>query len=698
MAVPAVADSGAASMDDSMETEWLHRIDVEEGATREDGVRVDFRSAELSKVNDDGEGSSSRGCKGQDLGMPQAYAQCKASRESELKKRAIETSAVPKFGCEGGEGLKPLGSFSAHPEGLKTCFVGSRVQKGGKLSNQNLATSFDPASLKCIAYPTEHDILDKNKPFCVCVADQCFISNLAGGGVDTCIAVVRIEGGKLEELADMIIEIFEGCNFPPGSIILLGSGTHLLAGGATLYAMAWGESVAKLESKLENIQVGPLITLPRENLTGELGQSYVALTYWYRKMYENKILGLHDVWARFAGYVTQITNGSTTSCTYCTIALPESLSITANLVPTRFMSSNSRLIETSGFDLKTTKELVRMLLMVLSRDFGIRCSPENSLLREPEAPGHTKEGINSLMLVGASNMRRLASHLSGNGFKTENISMEGGFPTETAVKKLKEDLASVTEGTAIVYDLLGNFTYRFVQADGSLALPVVLGGKYHLLGDLDLVGEGTFKGVVNKLLEIFAAKKRIQYKLFCHPSQGISAGRVAKIFSTQATAGIPKWCRHSAPNWAPCANCWIPDVLEGLYGSKEGEGRDPAEVGGAAGGLFCKDNVHLSQLGFEKLAQQILCGIDKSVAKKDAAAVLSVSGSERFYWRGFCSVRGSTRVPKQWAPGSAVAARGRGGSGAQRGFHPYARGSGHRGSGARGRMWGGGGGWGGRRR
>ena len=600
MAVPAVADSGAASMDDSMETEWLHRIDVEEGATREDGVRVDFRSAELSKVNDDGEGSSSRGGKGQDLGMPQAYAQCKASRESELKKRAIETSAVPNFGCEGGEGLKPLGSFFAHPEGMKTCFVGSRVQKGGKLSNQNLATSFDPASLKCIACPTEHDILDKNKPFCVCVVDQCFISNLSGGGVDTCIAVVRIEGGKLEELADMIIEIFEGCNFPPGSIILLGSGTHLLAGGATLYATAWGESVAKLESKLENIQVGPLITLPRENLTGELGQSYVALTYWYRKMYENKILGLHDVWARFAGYVTQITNGSTTSCTYCTIALPESLSTTANLVPTRFMSSNSRLIETSGFDLKTTKELVRMLLMVLSRDFGIRCSPENSLLREPEAPGHTKEGINSLMLVGASNMRRLATHLSGNGFKTENISMEGGFPTETAVKKLHEDLAGVTEGTVIVYDLLGNFTYRFVQADGSLALPVVLGGKYHLLGDLDLVGEGTFKGMVNKLLELFASKKdTIQIVLppipryfsgpCCEDISHANNCRDPKVVqSLCAKLGSLRKLLKEAVVKSQIGNIWIPDVLEGLYGSKEGEGRDPAEGGGLQGGCLAK--------------------------------------------------------------------------------------------------------------
>ena len=169
-AVPGVpvVDREAASMDDTMETDWLHRIDVEENSSREGGgARVDLRSAELSTVNDDGEDSSRGGSNGQDWGLPQAYAQCKAARESELKKRAIEISAVPTFGCEGGEGLKPLGSFTGQPEGIKACFVGSRVQKGGKLSNQNLATSFDPANLKCVACPTEHDILDKNKPFCI---------------------------------------------------------------------------------------------------------------------------------------------------------------------------------------------------------------------------------------------------------------------------------------------------------------------------------------------------------------------------------------------------------------------------------------------------------------------------------------------------------------------------------------------------
>ena len=104
-AAPAATEAvrEAASMDDSMETDWLHRIDVEERSTREDGgARVDFRSAELSKVNDDGEGSSSGGGKGQDLGMPQAYAQCKASRESELKKGQLKLLQSQTLGVRGG--------------------------------------------------------------------------------------------------------------------------------------------------------------------------------------------------------------------------------------------------------------------------------------------------------------------------------------------------------------------------------------------------------------------------------------------------------------------------------------------------------------------------------------------------------------------------------------------------------------------
>ena len=107
-------------------------------------------------------------------------------------------------------------------------------------------------------------------------------------------------------------------------------------------------------------------------------------------------------------------------------------------------------------------------------------------------------------------MHRMAANLSGRGLTVESISLEGGIPTEPAIKKLVEALKGVEGGadTAVVFDVFGNFCYRFIQADGSLALPVMLGGKHHLLGDLEIVQEGAFKGLVAKLMEVFATVKQ----------------------------------------------------------------------------------------------------------------------------------------------------------------------------------------------
>ena len=99
------------------------------------------------------------------------------------------------------------------------------------------------------------------------------------------------------------------------------------------------------------MQVGPLITMPRENLTGELAESYVQLTYWYSKVYDKNILGLQEVWGRFAGVVTQTTDGGNPDLRFNVIALPESLKPDAKLVPTRFANTNSRLVGATGFDL-----------------------------------------------------------------------------------------------------------------------------------------------------------------------------------------------------------------------------------------------------------------------------------------------------------------------------------------------------------
>ena len=311
----------------------------------------------------------------------------------------------------------------------------------------------------------------------------------------------------MTELKDIVIEMFEGVNFPPGSLILMGSASHLDSHGVTICAIEWTGLVLELAKKFENVQVGPLTTFPREGLSGDLADSYVQLTYWHSKIYENNILGLHELWGRFAGHITQITDGGTPAKHFTTVPLPISITPGAKLAPTRFVNSSSCQVDSTGFDLKAIGELTRMLLATLNRDFGIACIPGGNLVRELQVALHAKGCTGKLILVGASNMRRVTSQLTGLGFTVEYIAIAGGIPSEAALGQLREDLSAKIVGgeTAIVYDFFGNFTFRFVQADGSLALPIMMGGKHHLL--LAIVSEGSFKMAVGRILEILSLYK-----------------------------------------------------------------------------------------------------------------------------------------------------------------------------------------------
>jgi hypothetical protein len=48
--------------------------------------------------------------------------------------------------------------------------------------------------------------------------------------------------------------------------------------------------------------------------------------------------------------------------------------------------------------------------------------------------------------------------------------------------------AELSSDVVYVLDLLGNSSVRFRQADESSSLPVKLNGRFHLLGDLEMIG------------------------------------------------------------------------------------------------------------------------------------------------------------------------------------------------------------------
>ena len=69
-------------------------------------------------------------------------------------------------------------------------------------------------------------------------------------------------------------------------------------------------------------------------------------------------------------------------------------------------------------------------------------------------------------------MRRVLIPLQEEGHTVRVISLLGGLPTSASITDLQRQLSEkpLEPGTTVVFDLLGNFTYRYEQEDGGMAL------------------------------------------------------------------------------------------------------------------------------------------------------------------------------------------------------------------------------------
>ena len=90
-------------------------------------------------------------------------------------------------------------------------------------------------------------------------------------------------------------------------------------------------------------------------------------------------------------------------------------------------------------------------------------------------------------------------------------------------------------------------------------------------------------------------------------------------------------------------------------------------------GLFTPDCVHLTNLGYTRLARCIIESVNTAAKKKSNTAECTVVGVKQlFYCRGFCSVQGGTRAAYSATSYKARAGQsGSRGDGSSGGFHPY---------------------------
>ena len=101
--------------------------------------------------------------------------------------------------------------------------------------------------------------------------------------------------------------------------------------GLTIYTMDWCKILNNLSSKIEGIQICPLVPVLNDSIPGSLARDLIALAYWLVRRYEGSTLGLLHAWSHLAGRVAELTHVGPSLPVFHSVALPNSLASGAPL-------------------------------------------------------------------------------------------------------------------------------------------------------------------------------------------------------------------------------------------------------------------------------------------------------------------------------------------------------------------------------
>jgi hypothetical protein len=259
-----------------------------------------------------------------------------------------------------------------------------------------------------------------------------------------------------------------------------------------------------------------------------------------------------------------------------------------------------------------------------------------------------------IIVVGASHCKKLVHAISDHNIDVVDLTVPGWTPTPANIASLSAKLSEVgiESNSIVVIDVLSNSIYRFEQYDGSLSLPFKSNGVHHMGGKVSICGK---EAVFNTLLctkEIFA--KIPGFKIVLPPlpryifgpccsdvNHCIDVGKPEYIHQMlESSTGLRKTIQDGLVKTG-VTDFSVPDLLQQLLDEKS----DTKKMAEKLKGITAQDNVHLTLLGYAKMADVVL----KLIEEKRSAAALNVSGPAAasgpgYYWRGFLSPVGTTRV------------------------------------------------------
>jgi hypothetical protein len=336
------------------------------------------------------------------------------------------------------------------------------------------------------------------------ICDQNCVPIMRGGdtGVDSCVAIIRVEDGSLRELRKVVKDIFSkftsyqgGQRLPPGSVLMTGSLAYLAEVGVHQYAEELVSHLAALRVDFGNeVAVIPAVFTPIIGIHSQtLVQDLFDLDTWICASGLGQAHTLAEVrdcyWSMVVDRKTrEILTQSRRLFLPHSIRNPRKIPFTSQglhlPLPVHILSENEE------------EQLANALSACINAHHGTHLNTHHKVLRETSTASYCAELVR-VFVVGASHADRIAGTI-GAGLQT--IRLPRWSPGKDKPVEIADALKTYEpkKGDIVYLDLLSSTYLMGSDSDGMPVKPTRDGnGRFHLVGHV----EGTPTAMLKKIIK-----------------------------------------------------------------------------------------------------------------------------------------------------------------------------------------------------
>jgi len=321
------------------------------------------------------------------------------------------------------------------------------------------------------------------------VSDQCFPAALPSGGAGKCVKIYRMEGVTILDLVREFLADTAGWHWHPGSLILLGSASHLANVGLAAYTDDYHQATQIIGARLGKkvyVRPAPMILLGGTK-DKQFIRSLVELSAWLNIAHEKE-----------DGFPREAISMSLTGIAESGVGGPQPLCVSKYRLYSSIAASTKSIWISQDlanlpdavlpFSECIERKIISALIVYLNDTMALELDPN---------PNHTRMVGNRhpacstiFVIVGSSHAGKTAAALRELNQEVVEVTFPAWRPTAVQIEAIKVKVSNALESlprnrrTCVIYQLFDNCLYYARCEDGSL-IPARKGqdGRFHVDGE-----------------------------------------------------------------------------------------------------------------------------------------------------------------------------------------------------------------------